>query len=53
MAPKLKQLDDEDKYIALKEKLRLKTAEKPQPAVIATKVTKAKPNTKLMEKLKK
>ena len=28
MAPKLKKLDDEDKYIALKEKLRLKKAEK-------------------------
>ena len=55
MEPKLKKLDDEDKYIALKEKLRLKKAEKTfkktQPAVIATKVTKAKPNTKLSEKL--
>ena len=48
--------DDEDKYIALKEKLRLKKSEKAlkktQPAVIATKVTKAKPNTKLSEKLR-
>ena len=28
MAPKLKKLDDEDKYFALKEKMRLKKAEK-------------------------
>ena len=57
MAPKLKKLDDEDKYIALKEKLRLKKAEKaPQKTkptkVIATKVTKATTNTKLSKKLK-
>ena len=31
MAPKLEKLDDEDKYIALKEKLRLKKVEKAQP----------------------
>ena len=30
MAPKLKKIDDEDKYIALKEKLRLKKADKLQ-----------------------
>ena len=43
MAPKLKKLDDEDKYLALKAKMKLKKAEqalkKTQKAVIATKVT--------------
>ena len=57
MAPKLKKLDDKDKYLALKAKIKLKKAEQSlkntQPAVIATKVTRAKPNTKLSEKLKR
>ena len=28
MAPKLKKIDDEDKYLALKQKIKLKQAEK-------------------------
>ena len=57
MAPKLKKLDDEDKYITLKEKLRIKKGEKAlkntqTATLIATKLTKAKTTTKLSEKLK-
>ena len=56
MAPKHKKLDYEDKYLALKAKMKLKKAEqalkKTKKTVIATKVTKAKPITKLSEKLK-
>ena len=53
MAPKL---DDEDKYLALKSKMKLNKEDqaltKTQKALIPTKVTKAKPNTKVLEKLK-
>ena len=57
MAPKLKKLDDEDKYVALKAKMKLKKEEqalkKNTPkAVVATKVTKAKPLAKVAETLK-
>ena len=54
---KLKKIDDEDKYIALKEKTQTKkggkSPKKTQPTkVIATKVTKATTNIKLSQKLK-
>ena len=56
MAPKLKKIDDEDKYIAMKEKRRLKEAEKRKKknsaTIIATEVTKATKITKLSDKLK-
>ena len=45
MAPKLKKLNDEDKYLALKAKMKLKkdeqTLKKNHKAVVATKVAKA------------
>ena len=57
MAPKLKKLDDEDRYIALEAKRKLKKEEqainKNTPkAVIVTKVTKAKPLGKVAAVLK-
>ena len=56
MAPKLKKLDDEDKYLALKAKMKLtkeaQALKNKHKAVIATKVTKTKPYTKVAEKLK-
>ena len=55
MAPKLKKLDNEDKYSALKAKMKLKKEEqalktKTQKRIIATKIKKAKPNMKVAEK---
>ena len=59
MAPKLKKLDQEDKYAELKEKMKrkkeeqtLKTKTKTKKRVVATKLKKAKQNTKVAEKLK-
>ena len=57
MAPKLKKIDDEDKYIALKAKMKRKKEEQalkkntPKPVVV-TKVTKAKPLAKTAAALK-
>ena len=55
MAQKLKKLDDKEKYLALKAKMKLKKEEqalKKTKTVVATKVTKAKPLAKVAETLK-
>ena len=57
MAPKLKKLDDDDKYLAMKAKLKKKKEEQalkinnPKPVVV-TKVNKAKPLTKTAATMK-
>ena len=56
MAPKLKKIDDDEKYLAMRAKLKKKKEEqaqkkKPKPVVV-TKATKAKPLGKTATKMK-